>query len=297
MSTPVPKELFPAVSGLPDVSSPVTLLGYYPKSQPAPYLFLQAAFFIGGKYPYRYTQTPFEGFALLYTESGQGMVSHARDSSSLNTGQLIWLPCASGFSIHAVSSHWNHFLLYFNGRESEYFHNCFIKARADKQGFFLSPNSRFSNILHSLENRGETTFSNPLEQLFLSTSLLTEALSHLQENEGSRNCPSYLLEIRRVLDEEYQYPYSLDLLEQRFHVNKFRISREFSHFFRQSPIAYLTARRIQAAKDLLVSTPLQIQEISQNVGYSSPTLFIRSFKKAENITPQEYRRRYCRLNT
>ncbi len=137
MSTPVPKELFPAVSGLPDVSSPVTLLGYYPKSQPAPYLFLQAAFFIGGKYPYRYTQTPFEGFALLYTESGQGMVSHARDSSSLNTGQLIWLPCASGFSIHAVSSHWNHFLLYFNGRESEYFHNCFIKARADKQGFFL----------------------------------------------------------------------------------------------------------------------------------------------------------------
>jgi len=232
MSTPVPKELFPAVSGLPDISSPVTLLGYYPKSQPAPYLFLQAAFFIGGKYPYRYTQTPFEGFALLYTESGQGMVSHARDSSSLNAGQLIWLPCASGFSIHAVSSHWNHFLLYFNGRESEYFHTCFIKARADKQGFFLSPNSRFSNILHSLENRGETTFSNPLEQLFLSTSLLTEALSHLQENEGSRNCPSYLLEIRRVLDEEYPYPYSLDLLEQRFHVNKFRISREFSHFFR-----------------------------------------------------------------
>lgn len=296
MAKPIPDELYPAVSDLLTSSHAVSLLGYYPQSQPAPYLFIQAAFFIGGKYPYRYTQAPCKSFALLYTESGQGMLAHPNGDIPLNSQQLIWIPCLQGFSIHGVSSHWNHFLLYVHGTESEYFHHRFLESQADKKGFFLSPDSRFPNILHSLEDKGETIFENPLEQLFLTTSLLTEALSHLQENVGGRNCPSYLLEIRRVLDTEYQYPYSLDLLEQRFHINKFRISREFSHFFHQAPIAYLTARRIQAAKDLLVSTNMQIQEISQAIGYSSPTLFIRSFKKAENITPQEYRRRYFRIN-
>lgn len=295
MEKHIPDELSPAVSALLSGSHAVSLLGYYPQSQLPPYLYIQAAFFIGGKYPYRYAQIPAEGYALLYTESGQGMLARPEGNISLNSQQLLWIPCAPGFSIHGVSSHWNHFLLYINGNESHYFHQHFLNAQADKKSFFLSPDSRFSNILHSLENKGKPTFFNPLEQLFLTTSLLTEALSHLQEHAGGRNCPSYLLEIRRVLDEEYQYPYSLDLLEQRFHINKFRISREFSAFFHQSPIAYLTARRIQAAKDLLVSTTMQIQEISQAVGYSSPTLFIRSFKKAENITPQEYRRSHFRI--
>lgn len=294
----VPHELFSAVSDLLKGSSPVSLLGYYPQNLPAPYLYIQAAFLISGKYPYRYRQIPFDGYALLYTKSGQGSLSFkAEEAIVLNSRQLIWINCANGFSLHAVSSHWNHFLCYFNGKESAYFHTCFQQARADRQGFFLSPNSRFVNILQSLENQGEFTFANPLEQLFLSTSLLTEALSHLQKDTEESSPPPYLLEIRRVLNEEYQYPCSLDLLEQRFHVNKFRISRDFTHFFHQSPIAYLTHRRIQAAKDLLVSTNLQIQEISQNVGYSSPTLFIRSFKKAENITPQEYRRRYFRIHS
>lgn len=297
MPVSVPHELFSAVSALLKTSSSVSLLGYYPQNLPAPYLFIQAAFFIRGKYPYRYTQVPFEGYALLYTKSGQGTLAHTAEGDiALTSRQLIWINCAHGFSVHAVSSHWDHFLCYFNGKESAYFHTCFQNARADRQGFFLSPTSRFANILQSLEDRGEITFANPLEQLFLSTSLLTEALTYLQEDTQSRSCPSYLLEIQRVLDEEYQYPCSLDLLEQRFRVNKFRISRDFTHFFHQSPIAYLTSRRIQAAKDLLVSTTLQIQEISQNVGYSSPTLFIRSFKKAENITPQEYRRRYFRIH-
>lgn len=295
MAKHIPDELSPAVSDLLLGSHATSLLGYYPQNQPAPYLYIQAAFFVGGKYPYRYTQVSAQGYALLYTDSGQGMLSRPEGDIPLNSQQLIWIPCLPGFSIHGVSSHWNHFLLYINGNESKYFHQLFLDAQADKKSFFLSPDSRFPNILRSLESRGKSSFSNPLDQLFLTTSLLTEALSHLQEHEGGRNCPSYLLEIRHALDEEYQYPYSLDLLEQRFHVNKFRISREFSHFFRQSPIAYLTARRIQAAKDLLVTTTMQIQEISQTVGYSSPTLFIRSFKKAENITPQEYRRRHFRI--
>lgn len=295
MTAPIPYELYQPLSQLLKNSPSAALLGYYPQNQDFPYLFLQAAFLVHGKYPYRYCQPPCEGFCLLYTTSGQGILSNREEQLSLYPEQFIWIPCSQGFSVHEVSSHWNHYLLYFGGRESTYFHERFLQAQAHQKSVALSPGCRFANMLKSLENTKQTSFAQPLEQLFLATSLLTEALSHIQHDAPGAYCPSYLLEIRHVLDEEYAYPYSLDLLEQRFHVNKFRIAREFSQYFRESPIAYLTARRIQAAKNLLTSTNKQIREISQEIGYSSPTLFIRSFKKSEAITPQEFRRQYSRI--
>ena len=36
---------------------------------------------------------------------------------------------------------------------------------------------------------------------------------------------------------------------------------------------------------------LTIREIAERVGYYSASFFIRSFKKAEEITPSEYRRK------
>lgn len=296
MNSQIPRELYPPVSGLLQKSASVSLLGYYPQNQDFPYLYIQAAFLIQAKYPYRYQQPPCEGFCLLYTESGQGMLSpNDGEELPLYSRQLIWIPCSLGFCIHETSPHWNHYLIYFGGRESTYFHSLFLQIQAHRKGIPLSAQSRLPNILQSLNKTGQASFAQPMGQLFLATSLLTEALSHIRHDAEVIDCPPYLMEIRRVLDEEYSYPYSLDMLEQRFHVNKFRIAREFSQYFHESPIAYLTARRIQAAKNLLISTNKQIQEISQEVGYSSPTLFIRGFKKAEQVTPQEYRKRYSRI--
>ncbi len=82
-----------------------------------------------------------------------------------------------------------------------------------------------------------------------------------------------------MLDEEYSLPCSLDLLEKRFQVSKFRIAREFSQYFHQAPISYLNSRRLEAAKNLLVTTDDKIHEISAKTGFGNPTLFIRSFKK------------------
>jgi len=47
--------------------------------------------------------------------------------------------------------------------------------------------------------------------------------------------------------------------------------------------------RIEAAKDLLASTNLTIQEISYHVGYQDQGHLTRLFKKTLNLTPKEYR--------
>jgi len=294
-----PSNLFlPAAALIQSNSSSAALLGFFPLTAERPYLYINACFLVMAKYPYRHTQEGCDGYCFLYTENGQGSLTLGGKKDApitLAQEQLFLWPCSQGFSLRTVSSHWNHYFLFLDGREAEYFYRLFSQKGAHP--WPVPPSSRLPSLLSGLSRKDRDAYASPLQQVFLSTALLTEALTLCQSPGEEALCPDYLLAIRRMLDEEYSLPCSLDLLEKRFQVSKFRIAREFSQYFRESPIAYLTARRIQAAKDLLVSTPLQIQEISQNVGYSSPTLFIRSFKKAENITPQEYRRRYCRLNT
>ena len=54
--------------------------------------------------------------------------------------------------------------------------------------------------------------------------------------------------------------------------------------------SYINSKRIVMAKDLLDSTDLNINVISQKVGFNNINAFIRMFKKMVGITPGEYRK-------
>lgn len=55
-------------------------------------------------------------------------------------------------------------------------------------------------------------------------------------------------------------------------------------------ISYLTSVRMAEGRRLLLETNLTIREIGEKIGYFSASFFIRAFKKAEGITPSEYRK-------
>lgn len=51
---------------------------------------------------------------------------------------------------------------------------------------------------------------------------------------------------------------------------------------------YITAIKIDAAKELLTTTDMKVSTISQEVGFTSVSTFIRSFRNETGITPGEY---------
>jgi two-component system, response regulator YesN len=53
---------------------------------------------------------------------------------------------------------------------------------------------------------------------------------------------------------------------------------------------YITRRRIQHAKNLLISTKLSITDIAEESGYKTAKYFIKIFKELEGITPSGYRK-------
>lgn len=55
------------------------------------------------------------------------------------------------------------------------------------------------------------------------------------------------------------------------------------------PMEYISKRRIQAAKELLTSTDMTIEEIAAKVGFCSASYFCKLFKRYEGITPTRFK--------
>lgn len=70
--------------------------------------------------------------------------------------------------------------------------------------------------------------------------------------------------------------------------------RQLSHVFTQSegcsPQHYLIEQRMQRARDLLESTDLSVQRISESVGYSNLAAFSDRFRQCMGRSPRHFRR-------
>ena len=53
-------------------------------------------------------------------------------------------------------------------------------------------------------------------------------------------------------------------------------------------VEFVTAARVNAAKELMASTDLKIYEISDKLGFESAFYFSKVFKKVEGVTPRAY---------
>ena len=120
--------------------------------------------------------------------------------------------------------------------------------------------------------------------------ILTELCVFIENSSKKRDrIPSYLLSIKNQMDTDYAEPLSLDDLETTYRISRYRICREFSLHYGESPMHYLNSRRIDAAKRLLLTTDLPVHEVGSQVGIENTNHFINLFKKDTGTTPLSFK--------
>lgn len=77
---------------------------------------------------------------------------------------------------------------------------------------------------------------------------------------------------------------------QKFGYHPYAINAIFKKNEGISIHAYITSKRMELAKELLLSTDLSVSEISEKCGFSSASYFSECFMKNEHITPLNYRK-------
>ena len=96
--------------------------------------------------------------------------------------------------------------------------------------------------------------------------------------------------ITRYLQQHLAEDMSLTVLAEVFHLSPQYISQLFKNEIGVGFLAYLTNIRMEKAKKLLLATSLSIAEVAEQSGYGDYRVFTKVFKKAEGITPSQYRR-------
>ncbi len=107
---------------------------------------------------------------------------------------------------------------------------------------------------------------------------------------SSRRASVVSSHVKRLIDERYQEPLTLDQLAEAAHVSKYYLSHAFTEDYGISPINYLIARRIEESRSLLKTTDYSISQVAGFTGFSSQSYFSQSFRRLTGMTPGEYRR-------
>lgn len=94
-----------------------------------------------------------------------------------------------------------------------------------------------------------------------------------------------------VMREKMGENLTIDDLARAAMFSKFHFTRVFQRVTGISPGRFLSALRLQRAKDLLVSTAMSVADISTHVGYNSVGTFSSRFSRSVGMSPTTYRRR------
>jgi AraC family transcriptional regulator len=75
-------------------------------------------------------------------------------------------------------------------------------------------------------------------------------------------------------------------------LSKFHFARAFKASIRQSPHQYVSAKRLERAKAMLIREGQSLVEIALALNFSSQAAFTRAFRQVTGLTPGQYRRSF-----
>ena len=272
---------------IPDGMKPEQILVHcYNSYTPNPDLInLAAGGFIEFGAPFSYEIADLSCHLLLYTVSGSGIIGTASENLSLSEGTLLFLDCRQSFKLNSMSHSWRFYIAFITGNILSTYHRCFKEA--SKTLYTLTAASGIPSYISHITAHNDIV--TPADALAISkwlNDILTEVcIVSINDSDPSEHLPTYIVELKRLLDDSYTTSFSLDQLEEKFGINKYRLCRDFSHYYQTPPLQYLNARRIEVAKNLLLTTDMPIHEVGSSVGIDNTNHFINLFKKNTGTTP------------
>ncbi|MDR2035885.1 MAG: PocR ligand-binding domain-containing protein [Coriobacteriales bacterium] len=144
----------------------------------------------------------------------------------------------------------------------------------------MADNSRFFNEMY----RQKT-----IEEICLGAQKFLEHYMERIATLYKRPINSKVYEIKKFILEHHSENLTLDTIAKSVYLSPSYASRLFKKVQDCSIMEYLTSSRIEEAKRLLHNPVYLIDEIASNVGYSDASYFTKVFRRAEGLTPTQYR--------
>ena len=145
----------------------------------------------------------------------------------------------------------------------------------------------FLGSLSCLDMVGQNVTMDDLKR-YLSDVLLRAI--EIRDRAAGNQYRSLLKEAVDYIDANFQSDdISLNRVAQEVNISANYLSAVFSQEMHTTFVEYLTAKRMEKARNLLRTSELRSGEIALAVGYKDPHYFSFLFKKTQGCTPRDYR--------
>ncbi|MFC5407109.1 response regulator transcription factor [Cohnella soli] len=138
--------------------------------------------------------------------------------------------------------------------------------------------------------RDKVRLGNKLAIVDFSKSAGTEPVadSGASKEEGEQR--QWLIEqINQYVHDHLAGDLSLTTISSEFHFNPSYLSRYYKQATGRNLLEFIQATKLNAAIDLMLHTPLKLNEIADRTGFDSNSYFTTFFKKMTGMSPQQYR--------
>jgi AraC-like DNA-binding protein len=175
------------------------------------------------------------------------------------------------------------------------------RVASGKPGFLFEPTPALGPALEqSVRRMLDGRYEGVVEELFLYSQcleLLVRALalssdggqSH-RPNRPGRSDRERLFAARDFLEARVSDPPALTEVARKVGLNEYKLKHGFKQLFGTTVHAYLTDKRLELARSLLLDTERTAAEIAFSLGYASPQHFSHAFKQRFGVTPKSMRK-------
>lgn len=227
---------------------------------------------------------------------GSGTLTVDDISYPMKPGDCAFVDCMRKYSHKSSEDLWHLTWVHFNGSNMP---GIYEKYRDRGGQYCFRPADgfeTFSNIISDIYHTASSqSYIRDMEINEKLAQLLTELMRNSWHPEHSKSVSIKRKDLRNVrdyLDTHYAENIKLDDLAKMFYINKFYLTHIFKEQYGTTVNNYLTQVRITNAKKHLRFTDWGLERIGAECGYKDANYFIRMFKKAEGMTPGEFRNKW-----
>lgn len=232
-------------------------------------------------------------YLIVFTLSGRGYLEYNNKTYTLTANQGFFINCMEHQYYRTDRSEpWEILWVHFNGSTSHGYYEQYSKNSTSLCTF--EENSSVPTILRQLiaiHNQKNIT-TEPISSKLL-VELLTEFIltTNATESAGAY-LPKYIEKLIKDLDKCFTEKITLDILSQKYSVNKFYLEKEFKKYIGITPNEYIITHRITYAKELLKYSSISVSDIGYKCGIENVSHFINLFKNRVGMTPLIFRKQW-----
>lgn len=237
---------------------------------------------------------------ITYAVSGKAMIYSGEKCEEIREGQVHYIKSSLKHKIVASDdANFNYICIgffpgkdipeinsFFNVREET---DTFIK---DDDGSLKNLTSLFLNEFYMQDEQSHIMINSFFLQILISLARIYKGNFNYIDKKSSSTSNYAVYKALRYIDKEFMHITSVKDIAKALSYSEYYLSHIFSEKIGMSIKEYIVKKKLYSAAEMLKTSDLSIDRLSEYLNFNSAHTFHQAFKKSYSLSPGEYRKKY-----